>query len=195
MSDVIPTLGRREQRERGRGQCGDVVEGARSCGTHECFEFRERHFNRIEVGTVGRQESDPRADGFDRLANLGLLVNREIVEHDDVPTPQRGDQHLLHVSAKAGIVDGPIEHRRRGDAVGPQRGDDRMGLPMAAGRVIAQSHAAETAAIAAQQISRYATFIQKDVVPGVAQRQPVAPTAAFSGDVGSALFVGVYRFF
>ena len=66
---------------------------------------------------------------------------------------------------------------------------------MTAGRVIAQPHAAETAPVAAQQISRDAAFIDEDVLPGVAQRQPVAPAAPLSGDVGSALFVGVYRFF
>jgi hypothetical protein len=40
---------------------------------------------------------------------------------------------LLHVRAKAGVVDGSIEHRRRGDPVGVERGDDRMRLPMTAG--------------------------------------------------------------
>ena len=195
MSDVIPTLGRREQGERGRGECGDMVEGPRSCGTQERFQFRERHFNRIEIGAVRREESDPGARGFDRRAHLGLLVDGEIVEHDDVTASERGDQHLLHIGPKAVVVDGSIEHRRRRDPMGPQRGDDRVRLPMAARRVITQPHAAETAPIPAQQISRHTTFIEKDVAPGVAQRQPVAPTTALSGDVGPALFVGVYRFF
>jgi hypothetical protein len=68
-------------------------------------------------------------------------------------------------------------------------------LPMAAWRVIAQPHAAETAPVSTQQIGRDAAFIEKDVLPGVAQRQPVAPTAPLSRDVGSPLFVGVYGFF
>jgi hypothetical protein len=79
--------------------------------------------------------------------------------------------------------------------MGPQRGDDRVRLPMAARRVITQPHAAKAAPVTAQQIGRDAAFIEKDVVPGVAQREPVAPAAPFSGDVGTPLFVGVYRFF
>jgi hypothetical protein len=67
-------------------------------------------------------------------------------------------------------------------------------LPMPAGRVIAQAHAARTAPVAAQQIGRDAAFIKKDVLPRVMQRQPVAPAAPLSGDVGTALFVGVYRY-
>jgi hypothetical protein len=79
--------------------------------------------------------------------------------------------------------------------VRPQGGDDRVRLPMPAGRVIAEPHATEAASISAQQIGRDAAFIEKDVLPGVAQRQPVAPAAPLSRDVGAALFVGVYRFF
>src|SRR5438094_325028 len=75
VSDVVPTLGRREERERGSGERGDVVEGARSRGTQERFQFRERHLDRIEVGAVGRQKSDLRAGGFDGRAHLWLFVD------------------------------------------------------------------------------------------------------------------------
>jgi hypothetical protein len=61
--------------------------------------------------------------------------------------------------------------------------------------VIAQPHTAETAPVAAQQIGRDAALIDEDVLPRVAERQPLAPTASLSGDVGAPLFVGVYRFF
>jgi hypothetical protein len=66
---------------------------------------------------------------------------------------------------------------------------------MTAGGVIPQPDTAATAPVAAQQIGRDAAFIEKDVLPGVAQRQPVAPAAPLSDDVGTSLFVGVYRFF
>jgi hypothetical protein len=195
VSDVIPTLGRREERERGSRERGDLVEGARSRGSHERFQFRERHLDRIEVGTVGRQKSDLRAGAFDGRAYLGLFMDGEIVEHHDIAAPERRSQYLLHIGKEAGVIDGPIEHGRRRDRVGPQRGDDRVGLPMTAGGVIAQAHAAAAAPVAAQQIGRYAAFIEKDVLPRVAQWQPVAPATSLSGDVEPPLFVGVYRFF
>jgi hypothetical protein len=43
-------------------------------------------------------------------------------------------------------------------------------LPMAAGRVIVQSHAPATAPVAAQEIRRDTAFIEENVLPGVAQR-------------------------
>ena len=66
---------------------------------------------------------------------------------------------------------------------------------MPAGRVIAQAHAAQAAPVAAQQIGRDAAFIDEDVLPRVAEWQPIAPAAPFSGDVGAPLLVGVYCFF
>jgi hypothetical protein len=41
---------------------------------------------------------------------------------------------------------------------------------MAAGRVIAQPDASETATVSAQQIGGDAAFIEKDGLPGVVQR-------------------------
>jgi hypothetical protein len=66
---------------------------------------------------------------------------------------------------------------------------------MAARGVIREACPARTAAIAPQQIGCDATFIEEDVLPGLVQREPGAPVAALSADVGPPLFVGVYRFF
>jgi hypothetical protein len=172
-----------------------VVEGARARGPQERFQFREGHLDWIEVRAVGRQESEARSHSFDRGAHLRLFVDGEIVQHDDIAGPERWGEDLLHVGAKAGAVDRPIEHGRCRETGRAQRGDDRVRLPMAAGRVITQPQAAQTSAIAAQQIGCDAAFIQEDVVPGVVQRQPLAPAAPLSGDVGAPLFVGVQRFF
>jgi hypothetical protein len=62
-------------------------------------------------------------------------------------------------------------------------------------RMIAEPVAARTPPIAAYQVRRDPALIQEDVLPHIAQRLPVAPTAPLSGDVGAPLFVGVKRFF
>jgi hypothetical protein len=66
---------------------------------------------------------------------------------------------------------------------------------VSAGRVVAEPRAARTPSIPANQIGGHAAFIEEDVVPRVANRQPRPPTPALSRDVGSGLFVGVQRFF
>ena len=102
---------------------------------------------------------------------------------------------MLDIRAKALRVDGTIKDRRGREAGGPEGGDDGVGLPMAARGVIGEAGPAGTAAIAPQQIGRDTTFIEENVVPGVVQREPGAPVAPLSADVGPPLFVGVYRFF
>jgi hypothetical protein len=66
---------------------------------------------------------------------------------------------------------------------------------MAAGRVIVESRAPRTATVPTKQVSGDAAFIKENVLPHIAERQPVAPAAALSGDVGPPLFVGVDSFF
>ena len=149
MPDVVCAFIRHEERERRPHQLADVVERARPGGTEERFQFGERHFDRIEVGTVGREKAELRTGLLNGRAHLGLLVDREIVEHDDIASAQRGHEHLLDVGAERGVVDRPVEHGGRGQFRGAQGRDDGVRLPMAAGRVIANPCSAQAAGVAA----------------------------------------------
>ena len=104
-------------------------------------------------------------------------------------------EHLLDVGEEGGVVDRAVEDRRCLQAVPSQRGDHGVRLPVSAGRVSAEPQAAGAAAVAPPQIGRDAGFVEKDEVPGIAQRLRVLPVAAGRGDVRATLFVGVYGFF
>jgi hypothetical protein len=93
------------------------------------------------------------------------------------------------------VVDRPVENRRRHQPRRRERGHDRVGLPMTARRVIAQSDTARAAAIPTQQIGGDAAFIEKEIVACVPQSLTIAPPSAVSDDVRSSLFVGVQSFF
>jgi hypothetical protein len=195
VSDVVPTLGRRVEGERGGNQGGDLIEVARSRGSQEGFQFGERELDGVEVGTIGREKSELGARRFDGRADLGLFVHGQVIEDDDVARSQRGHQDLLDVRQKTRTVDGPVEHGRRAQPVRPQPDDDRVGLPVPAGRVIVEALASKTPAIPAEQVCRDAAFIEKDVLSRVAEWLPVSPAAPLSGNVGPSLLVGVDRFF
>jgi hypothetical protein len=185
----------REKFQRNGDEPADLIEGARTRGAQEGFQFGERELDRIEVRTIGREESHPRADLLDRGLHLRLLVDREVIEDNDVAGAQRGHQHLLDVREERRTIDGPIEHRRCAETLKTKRGDHGVGLPMAARGVIAEAGAARTAAVAPQQIGRHAAFIEKDILTRIVERLSLAPPPTVSRDVGPALFVGVYRFF
>ena len=195
MLRVVRAFGRGEEAERGRDQVADLVIVPRTCGAQERFQFGEGQFDRIEIGTVGREKPNRRPHLLDRGSHRGLLVDHEVVEHDDIARSQRGHQHLFDIGEETRIVERPIEHRGSAEALTPERGDDGVRLPMTAGGVIMEAGAARAPTIAPEEIRRHPAFIEKHIRPRVAERLPVAPLATCSGDVGPALFVGVYRFF
>ena len=71
MPDVVSALLRREEIERDGDERQHVIKRSWSRGPEERFQFGERLFDRIEVPTVGRQTSGPRADRFDGRADVG----------------------------------------------------------------------------------------------------------------------------
>ena len=195
VADVVPTFGRRVECESRGDEGGDLIEGTRPRRSQEGFQCGEREFDRVEVRTVRWEKAELGASRRDSRPDLRLFVHGQVIEDDDVAGAQRGHQHLLAVGQKTGIVEGAVEHGRRAQPVRPQPHDDRVGLPVPAGRVIAESLAPKTPTIAAKQVRRDAAFIEKDVLPHVAERQPVPPAASLSRDVGPPLLVGVDRFF
>ena len=81
------------------------------------FELRKRQLDGIEVRAVGRQKPEARADAFDGGLHLGLLVHGEVIEDDHITRPQRGDEHLLDVGEKRGIVDRAVKDGGRREAI------------------------------------------------------------------------------
>jgi hypothetical protein len=164
-------------------------------GAQEGFQFRERELDRIQVRTIGREESHERPHLLNRGPHLRLLVGREVVEDDDLAGAQRRHQDLFDVGEERRTINGPIKHRGRAQPLETERGDHRVGLPVTARGVIADSGPARAAAVAPEQIGRHAAFIEKDISTNIAERLALAPPPTLSGDVGPALFVGVYGFF
>ena len=195
MPDVMPALRRREEVERGGDQRHHLIERAWACGPEEGFEFGERLFDGIEIGTVGWQETEMRADGFDRGAHLRLFVHGEVVEDDHIAGSECRDQDLLDRSAEAHRVDRAIEDGWGADPIDPSGRDHGLRFPMTARRVIVQACAARAPTGAAQQIGRHPALIQKHVAPRIVQRQPVPPLPPLERHVSAPLFRRRVRFF
>jgi hypothetical protein len=195
MADVIATLGRGEEAERGSHERVDVIEAPWSRRPEERLQFGERLFDRIVVRTVRREKAEMRTDLFESGPHLGLFVDGEVIQHHDIARSQRRHQDLFDIREETRIVDGSVEDRGRTQPVKPQPRDHRVRLPVAAGRVIVEPVAARTAPISPQQIGRHPTFIEKHVLTHVPQWQPRGPLATRGDDIRPSLFGGVYGFF
>ncbi len=112
MPDVVGALGGLEESDRRGDPLAHVIEAVWPRRAEERVQFGEGLFDRIEVEAGGREKSDRRAGLFDRGANLRLLVDRQVVEHDDVTWAKRGDQDLFDIGAKRGCVARPVQDRR-----------------------------------------------------------------------------------
>ena len=195
MLDVVGAFVRHEETQRRGHQRAHVIERAGARGAEERLQFGEGQFDRIEVGTVGREKSQPGAGLLNRHAYLGLLVGGEIVQHDDIAGTQRRHQDLLDVGAERHVVDRAVEDGGRRQLRGAQRRDHRVRLPVAVGRVIGNARPTKTSRVAAQQIGRHARFVHEDVLARLVERLRLAPLPARGGDIRSTLFVGVDGFF
>src|SRR5262249_40888606 len=91
MSDVVRAFSRQEQRECGAHQVADLVKRAGAGSAQERFQFGERQFNRIEIWTVGWEKAQLGSRLLDGEANFGLLVSRQVIEHDDITALERRD--------------------------------------------------------------------------------------------------------
>ena len=170
MPDVVRAFVRHEEAECRGHQLTDLLERSGAERAQECLQFGKRLFDRIEVRAVGREKSQECPGVLNRRAHFGLFVSPEIVEHNDVTGSQRGDEHLLDVGPKGDVVDRAIEHGRRGQLGRAKPRDHRVGLPMAAGRVIRDARAARTASVAAQQVGGNAGFVDEDVLGRIMDR-------------------------
>ena len=195
MPHEIAAFRRSEARQRGGDELTNLIKGPRPCGAQKGFQFGEGLFNGIEIGTVRRQESQCGADGFDGLAHGGLLVEGEIVEHDDGARTKRRHEDLLDVREEGGIVEGAVEDRGGRQAIGRQRRDHRVQVPLTAGREVAETLPARAATITAQQVGGHPAFVEKDVAARIADSLAELPAAPRRRDVRTSLFGGVYRFF
>ena len=96
-----------------------MIKGARPCSPEKGFQFREREFDGVEVGTVGRKKAQVRPDRLNGRPHLRLFVYRQVIEHDHIASLQGGHKDLFDVGEETRTVDGAIEDRRRAEAVKP----------------------------------------------------------------------------
>ncbi len=114
---------------------GDGVEGSGGLLAQQGLELRERHFDRIEVGRVGRQEEEPGAALAHQFGGALALVEADIVEDDHVAPLQFGCQLRLDVAFEDLAVHRALDDPWSDEAVTAQAGDEGLRAPVPEGRM------------------------------------------------------------
>ncbi len=195
MPDIGATLGRSEARQARAEQGPERVDRPTAGLAHDGFEFGEAQLDGVEVGAVGRQEAQRRADGFNGVAHAVDFVSGEIVSDHDVAGVQRRHEDLFNVGEEAGPVHRAVEDPGGGEPRHPQRGDEGAALPPPLGGVIGDPLAAGAAPIPPQEIGGDPGFIEKDEAGRVERRSGRRPLRAGGRDVRAIVFGRTHRFF
>jgi hypothetical protein len=159
------------------------------------LEFGEDLLDRIEVGTVGRQEEQLGADGPYRAPNGSAFVAAEIIDDDDVAWLKGRNQELLDIGQEALTIDRPVDHTGRIDAIRSQGGKEGECSPASVRHLRHQPLAARRTSMSACHVGLGPGLVNEDQARRIKPALILLPLDPPSGDVGAILFAGVQAFF
>ena len=195
MADVIGTLRRREGTESGPHGRPQARHRAWGDSAQAGFEFGKDLLNGIEVGAVGGQVEQMRADGGNRAAHAPDFMTGQIVHNDAVARLERGGENLFDIGDEAWAIDRAVEDGGGGELVRPQGGNDGRGLPVAVGDFRDEAGATATAAIAPGHLRLERGLVQEDEPVPIEVGGLGTPALPGRPDIRSVLFGGVQDFF
>lgn len=159
------------------------------------LEFGEGIFDRIEIGTVGRQIAEFGATGLDGLPDADDLVGGQIVHDNDVAWAQGWRQHLLDPGEEALSVHRPVQKHRCNKARERESADKSDGFPMTVRNGGAATLALWRPATKACHLRRKAALIDKDKVFGVKTVLALDPILARGLYISTLLLAGMGSLF
>lgn len=159
------------------------------------FELGEDLLYRIEVGTVGWQEQQPRASGPDCGPDSRFLVAGEVVEDDDITRPQRRAKLLLDPPGEARPIDRLVEHEGRIDPVAAQGGDEGHRLPVPVRHLGVEPLADRRPTPQRSHVRLGPGLVHEDQASGIRSALKLLPLLAPTGHLGPQLLGGEHAFF
>ena len=195
MSEEIGAFVGFELLQRIGGGSFECIEGSRSGLAHMRLKLCEGVFDRIEVGTVGRQLAEFGTAGFNSLPDTCDFVGGQIVHDDDVVGAQRWRQHLLDPGQKGLSVHRSVEKHRRNEACKREAADKSGGLPMTVRNCGAATLAFGSPATKPRHLRRQAALIDKNQAFGIKIVLAVQPILARGLHIGARLLAGMGSLF
>ena len=135
------------------------------------------------------------APGLDCFFHAIDQVSSNIVHEYDVALLQSRSEHLFDVGQKVGAVHSAIQHKRSGDAIGPQPTYESCGFPVAVRDLINQPFALGSPAIKTGHLGGHCGFINEDKSFRIKGRLCYPQGLTGGGDIISILFGRVDTFF
>jgi hypothetical protein len=170
--------------------------GATGCGGSQLsFDLRPHALDRVEVGTVRRQEPKLGSCRMNGTSCRSVLMSTQVVEHDDVSRTKHRSQHPLGKRGERRSVAGAFKRERCRHAVLADRRDYRDRLPAGVWHRLLHADASRCPTVRARQVGADARFVEEHQVTTAAADMGEPPTRSRDRYVFSILFRRMQRLF
>lgn len=171
------------------------LDGSMGFLTQLGLHFGEDHLDRIEVGTVRRQEQQLSAGRFDGAADGRDLMDGKVVHDDDVIQPQHGDEDLLYIGDEQLGIDRTVEHVGCDHAVLTYTADEARRLAVTMRHSGDQTLTDGRSSVRPGHVGLDRSLVEKDQAPWFQAGLAIAPCRPSLSDIRTVLFGGVERLF
>jgi hypothetical protein len=163
--------------------------------SQKCFEFAERHLDRVKVRRVLRQILHCCTSSLDCLLHAMNFVGRKVVYHHDVVALECRCQALLDIGHERCSVDWPVEDHRCHHLIMTQSSHERDRLPFPLRNVADQSLATRATAPETDHIDSDRGLIDKNQSRRIKKALLPNPAPTRSRHVGAVLLGCSQAFF
>ena len=181
----------------------ELIEGPGADAPEVRLEFREGHFDRVEIRAAGRQEQEVAPMGLEHPRGGIAVVGGPVVEDDHGPWVQFRDQDFFDAAIEGIPIQGSGDQPRCHDPIARQACDQGPVVPSPKRRAAFEPFTAQTAPVFAGHPGVGARLIQKDqplrlFAHGLLSTAPVMPCfsnlwlAALPGDHAFFIYVVIF---
>src|SRR5262245_22422143 len=195
MAEIANTLGTSECSNEGANGSLQAFDCALGSFAQQCLQGMEHELYWVELGRIRRQIPKFCPASLDRLLDACDLVEGDIVEDDDVPTPERGDQTLLDVSEERFSVHGSLDHHRGDDTSLAKAGDECQCFPVSHRNIADQTLSTWAPTAEANHVGGDGSFVDKYKASGIKRPLLAHPASARPNRVGSLSLLRPQTFF
>jgi hypothetical protein len=132
VGEAAPGIGDGDGVEGGSGGGHETGEGALARAAQALLDFGEGQLDGVEIGRIAGQEVQLATGALDQGARPRALVHGEVVEDDELPGHQAGQQALLNEGLERLPIDGAIKDHGRPHPGGGDAGQQGHALPASA---------------------------------------------------------------
>src|SRR6202790_4070340 len=129
--------------------------------TQACLQRMKQQLYRVKVWSIRGQVAEACTNSLDPLLHTSDLVERDVVDHHNVPALERWDQTLLYVSQEGLSIHGSFDQHRSHDAGLPQPSEKRHRLPVSHRGIADQALAAWIPTVEPQHVSGDCRLVDK----------------------------------